>query len=108
MKVIFSVASLLALAVQVSAGAVWVSNQTCQKLTAQITNTSGGSAAEHTVPPKGEYYENNAINSWSRNGPETITVRLGNKVKTFTVQPNQHVLVFIDRIQILKHVPQNI
>ncbi|KAL0945651.1 hypothetical protein HGRIS_014805 [Hohenbuehelia grisea] len=99
MKAALSLTLLFASAMQASA-MIWVSNQAAWKITAQISNRSGGSAGTYTIPPNA--WESRSLNGWARKGEETVTIKLNGKSKSFNAPANSHVFVYEDRIQVIK------
>jgi hypothetical protein len=80
---------------------VWVSNHTPKSIAVRITNTTGGSGdwftvfpsipyPDQAVPEKKDYYW------WTRDGPETLFVKVGGKSAQFTVDKDDHVIIYED------------
>ena len=81
----------------------WVSNHTDASISISITNNSGGENATFTVPPAILYNtiaptapEISDKNYWWRNHEETITVTTVAAKHSFTVQANDHVIIYTD------------
>ncbi len=81
----------------------WISNRTGTDIDVSITNTSGGSASSFKVEPAILYQtatatapERPSRNYWSRKTAETLTVKVAGSAHNFTVQPNDHVNIYVD------------
>lgn len=87
----------------------WVSNRTPHDITVSITKTShvDGSDGDYTVKPKTYYAKGNpaaestGTNYWVRYGPETLKVVVDGKEKTFQVEKDDHVNIYIDCYEIM-------
>jgi hypothetical protein len=71
-----------------------------------ITNKMGGNDSNYTVKPAISYGSADAIkdslkgNYWMRSGPETLKVVVGEKEKTFEVEKDDHVNIYINTYEI--------
>jgi hypothetical protein len=80
---------------------VWVSNHTPKSIQVRITNTTGGSADWFTVSrsipyPDEAVPEKKDDNWWPRDGPETLHLTVGEKGIKFTVNKDDHVILYED------------
>ncbi|KAL0954405.1 hypothetical protein HGRIS_003389 [Hohenbuehelia grisea] len=76
---------------------VWVTNYTNTNITVQITAKTNGDASVFTLDPKA--VQTRDANGWFRKGTETATIVVGNKKKVLNVEPNDHINVYVDRVE---------
>jgi hypothetical protein len=85
----------------------WVSNQTADNIVVSITKKTGGDDSNFTLKPAipygtaGAVAEGSSSNYWTRSGAETLKVVVGGKEKTFEVQKDDHVNIYINAYEIV-------